>query len=184
MAGIKRGPAPKDPEVRQRRNIPAAGVGTKVTPDQMPAYVDTNPTPPEPNPTWHPVAREIWDGLLSDPARMNMTTADWALSKMMVENISRDMYPQVVATIAATVDSETGTVIPGEAIRESVAMNGARMAAVLKWAAMINLTDSARRSVGLHITLGVAAGQNDQPVEDVVTKRADLFIVPPEDDTA
>lgn len=182
MAGTKPGPAPLPDDVRQRRNVPASGEQTKVGADDMPDYVDLNPTPPEPNEKWHPVAREIYDALLTDPARMNMTSADWALSKMMIENISRDMKPQVVATIPGTV--QDGIAIPGDVIRDTVAMNGARMAAVLKWAAMINLTDAARRSVGLHIRLGVTIDDLAGQQADVVKNRSDLFLVPPAEDEA
>lgn len=178
MAGMKPGPAPLPDDVRQRANTPASGEQTTLTPADMPEYVDTNPTPPEPNEKWHPVARSIYDALLKDPCRMTMTSADWALSLMMIENISRDMKPQVVATIPPGPDGQ-----PGDVIRESVAMNGARMAAVLKWAAMIELTSGARRSVGLNIKLGVDTDAINGPVEGVVQNRADLFLVPPTEES-
>lgn len=182
MTGVRRGPTPKDEEARVRAESATNMPQTKLKPGEFPAYVDINPTPPDAREDWHAVAQNLYNSLKSDPARMNMTTGDWQLAWLMCENISRDMKPQVVATIPATVDSETGTVVPAEVVRDVVAMNGARMAAVLKWAAMIGLTDGARRSIGLHLQLGIDAGDlnGDQP--DTVKKRGDLFLVPTEDD--
>lgn len=176
MAGTRPGRAPVPDDVRQRRNAPAVEQ-RKIDAGEFPEYVDTHPQPPEPNEKWHPVARKIYDGLLKDPARMFMTSGDWALNMLMIENISRDMMPQVVGVIPPGPDGQ-----PGDVVRDVVAMNGARMASVLKWASLVGLTDGARRSIGLHIKLGVTSHDLDGEPDGVVKKRADIVLLPPVDD--
>lgn len=176
MAGVgRRGPAPKDPDVRLNPNA-TTRVDVKVNAADLPDYIDSNPTPPEPNEKWHPVARQIYDGLLTDPARLNMTSGDWALSMMAIENISRDLKPQVVAVIPGS-DG-----VPGDVVRDTVAMNGSRLNTVLKWAMSIGLTDAARRSMGIHLRLGVSTDDLNGPTDGVVLDRAELFLAKPEDE--
>jgi len=175
MTGVKPGPAPKPDDVRQRTN--ERPEQTNINPDQMPDYVDTNPAPPPPNEKWHPVARAMYDAVLTDPCRMTMTSGDWAMWMLTIENVSRDMKPQVVATIPATV--EDGVMIPGDVVRDTVAINGSRMTNVLKMAAMIGLGHANRMSMGLNIRLGVTTDDLNGKAAGVVKNRADLFLVPP-----
>jgi len=183
MAGIGRpGPPPLPDDVRQRANTPVSGEQTVVTPSDMPDYVDSNPKPPEPNEKWHPVARAMYDALLTDPCRMTMTSGDWALSMLTIENVSRDMKPQVVATIPGTV--EDGIAIPGDVIKDTVAINGSRMANVLKWAAMVGLGHANRMSMGMNIRMGTTTEDLHGKPSGVVKNRADLFLVPPTEGSA
>jgi len=178
MAGMLPGPAAKPDDVRQRANQPASGEQTVVTPEGVPSYVDMVPEPPEPPAQWHPRARAFYDRLLHDPARMTMTGADWELAMFMLENLHRSLQPQVVATIPSKV--EDGIAIPGDVIREPVPMNGSQQMAFLRWAAMVGITEGARRALGIHVKLGVTTEtvQGGQPV-GVVKSRADLMLVPP-----
>jgi hypothetical protein len=69
MAG--RGPAPKDPATRRRRNAPSVPTTTVVTDDVL-----RGPDLPQPY-SWHPQTRAWWETWRRSPQAQAMTPTDW-----------------------------------------------------------------------------------------------------------
>lgn len=178
MAGTKRGPMAKPDDVRERRNAPAVEQ-TAIGPDELPSWVDVTPEPPSAVEGWHPIVKEAWDALKTDPARLTMTSGDWMATKIVFESMSRALMPQVVGVIQ---NNEHG---PGDVIRDRVPVNGAQMTAFLTHLTRIGLTEGARRAIGMHVKLGVntdALQTGERP--RTVKSRADLFVVREEEEGA
>lgn len=184
MAGSKPGPMAKPDDVRQRANTPASGEQTTINADELPSFIDTTPEPPEASPNWHQIIKDWWESLRADPVRLTMTAGDWMTAKIIAESMSRDLKPQVVGVVPPYKDNETGEFIPGDLKYDVVPINGARMAAFLKFCAMLGLTEGSRRAVGLHIKLGINTDNLDKPKHEKVGKgnRANLFSVPTGDE--
>src|SRR5690242_4292383 len=99
MAGPRRGPMGKRAEERVNRNPKAGGDAQVYGPEEMaklPFEVELLVEPPEPHPKWEPGAKQFYEAMLRDPARMWMGPADWATAWLMCENISRELAPQYV----------------------------------------------------------------------------------------
>lgn len=180
MAGTTPGPMRKPDDARARTNTPTVAE-TKLDDDSMPSFVDRSPEPPAANDKWHQDVKDFWEAMRADPARMWMTRADWAALKIQMESISRDLKPQVVATIPGYKDPETGEFFPGDVIKDVVPINGSRMAAFHKMLTLLGVTEGARRGYGVHLKLNV--GTDDLKTKDtgeavVKGNRTALFAVP------
>lgn len=69
MAG--RGPAPKDPSQRARRNKPAG-------PELRVIHTEASPQPPLPDGDWHPQTVEWWAMWRDSPLAPEFTANDWS----------------------------------------------------------------------------------------------------------
>lgn len=93
-----RGPIPKDPENRKRRNKPTLD-------QQLDSTKKTTATPPvaptpvlredverwkarEANPSWHDNAQEIWDGIRRSRQSDFYEPSDWAFAWSLCEDLS------------------------------------------------------------------------------------------------
>jgi hypothetical protein len=78
MAG--RGPAPKDPSKRVRRNSAPTNNVVSITPDSQPSLFDmfgvTNPATDE---DWHPATERFWTELGTFPTTAYLVGAQWTL---------------------------------------------------------------------------------------------------------
>lgn len=155
LAGSTRGPAGKRDAERVRRNQPAGGPATQFDSsdfDKLPFEVELLVQPPAADDEWHEVARMQYDALLRDPARIWMGPADWALSYLMCESLSRELKPQAIGIVDGGYDPETGETVAGHVAREIVPMKGNTVTAVLKWYASIGVTESARLGLRKEVT--------------------------------
>lgn len=175
MAGTKPGPPPKRAEERVRRNVPATGAASAMGEDafkDLPFDVELLVEPPAADPDWHDIARMQYEALLKDPARVWMGPADWALSYLICENISREMKPQVIGVVDGGYDPETGETVAGHVAREVVPMKGTAINAIIKWATMIGITEGARLALRREVTFNNPPKADLRVVEgDVVDKR-------------
>lgn len=191
----ERGRAPARSEERRRRNEPEHPI-IKLGPAELAAAnlgIDLSPEPPdvdalleadqeieyskEPDQTagWHPYARELWERLQTDPSRLWNGPAAMALDLVMCETISRHLMPQVTGTIAGNefVDSQ---VVYGK-----VPMNGATIAAIMKWASGRGLYENDRLRIQKEVTFHASAGAPDvspgdgSNVTSIVQNRRAIF---------
>jgi hypothetical protein len=151
----------------------------------LPFEVETLVEPPTADSTWHPAAKQIYDALLRDPARLWMGPAAWAVTWLMCETVSREMYPQAIGIVEGGIDPETGDKISGHVAREKVPMKGTTINALLKWTAANGVHEAERLAIRKAITLNNVE-QPSAPVGDdeVVTGDRDFFIVPGQEDEA
>ena len=89
------GPPPKRTEERRRRNKtdasgrPYEETVEAVVIDQQ-AEILAEVVVPAPDPTWHPIARMLWDSILKSGQSMFYEPSDWAVAFLTCESISRD----------------------------------------------------------------------------------------------
>lgn len=151
----ERGPAPRRDAERRRTNEPAHPI-IKMGPEQLaalPFEVELNPEPPVEGSHWTPVVAELWESLKVDPARKWMTSADWALTKVVLELLNQAM----------TAEDADGVLI---------GVNGATQSAVLKHMASIGITEASRLRLQKEITLfPVKPVDTEGNVTDIATAR-------------
>lgn len=155
MAGAVRGPSPKRDAERVRKEEPERGLATEISPEDLeslPFDVELLVEPPRANEDWHEIAILIYDALRRDPARMWMGAADWAISYLMCENISREMKPQAIGVVEGGIDFESGEKIAGHVAREIVPMKGQTVTAILRWAAMNGISEAGRLAIRREVT--------------------------------
>lgn len=186
MAGMVPGPAAKRPEERIRRNkVEEGNAVAEISAEELaslPFEIETLVQPPVPDPTWHEVAKQLYAAMLRDPARMWMGPAAWAVTYLMCETVSREMYPQAIGIVEGGVDPETGERVAGHVARESVPMKGTTINALLKWTAVNGIHEGERLAIRKAVTLNNVEQPTHQIDEDdVVTGDRDFFIVPGED---
>lgn len=160
-----RGPVPAREEERRRANAPAHPI-LKLGAEEMAALpfpIDLAPEPPkleelqaevaeeidydkpDRSGKWHPYVRELHERLQRDPSRVWNGPAAMALDLVMLENLDRLLKPRV----AKVVPVEDGDPY---VIYDAVAMTGAEMAAVLKWASARGLYEADRLRIQKEIT--------------------------------
>lgn len=89
-----RGPVPKDPESRKRRNKPTLDQqldSVANAPVSMPVVLREDVERwknRESNPHWHDAAREMWDGLRLSRQSVFYEPSDWALAWSLCEDLS------------------------------------------------------------------------------------------------
>jgi hypothetical protein len=132
-----RGPTPRREAERRRTNKPKTGVVLKLglaELQNLPFEIDYTPEPPDPMEEWPDVLIELWEALKVDPLRKWMTSADWALTKVVMQ----------ITSDAMTQKSQDGS---------QVGINGAQQSALLKHMASIGVTEQARLRLQKEITL-------------------------------
>lgn len=142
-----RGPIPKHPDQRRRRNVkkaaPAKKVAKKATAaTKKAAPVTTLPTPAAPkrvpvprvDADWHSVAKAWYKSLADSGQSKYYQPSDWATAVLIAESMSRDLQPQFV-----------GFTEEGDVIKEQIPLKGASLAAYLKAMSVLLVTEGDRR---------------------------------------
>lgn len=75
-----RGPVPKRSEERQRRNTPEHTVTRADGAESV--------SIPEPDDTWHPIARQLWDALAASGQSRFYEPSDWAMAYSLMDDLS------------------------------------------------------------------------------------------------
>lgn len=140
------GPVPARSEERRRRNAPAHPIW-KLGPEELkalPFEIDLSPVAPElpakstdqrwkdehPDRRWGKQVTEFYEAIKRDPMVAWMTAGDWAMVMIVLEDLDRELKPQVVGVTPAVYSTELQEVIGGEAITAVVPMKGAKLAAL------------------------------------------------------
>lgn len=155
MAGSTRGPVPKRKAELIRRNLPRGREVEELAADQfddLPFEVESLVEPPPVNDDWHAIAKMQYEALLRDPARTWMGPADWALSYLMCESISREMSPQAIGVVDGGWDPDLEMNVAGHVAREIVPMKGAVITGILKWYSLIGVTEASRLGLKREVT--------------------------------
>lgn len=130
-----RGPIPNRSDQRRRRNAPELPIDEAAGADDVEA--------PEPDETWHPIARRIFDSLGESGQSVFYEPSDWAQAFLMCESISRDLRPQVV-----------GTTDSGEILEATIPLKGASLNAYRAVMAALLVTEGDRRRAALELQRG------------------------------
>lgn len=128
-----RGPAPKRPSQRRRKNAPPQET-TKAAADP-----GTIAAPYPANSRWHPVAKRWFDSLERSGQAAFYEASDWATAYLIGEAISRELKPQPV------VDKE------GFVTMVTFPPKGASLAAWLKGMTSLLATEGDRRRAALEL---------------------------------
>lgn len=159
---------------------------TQYSPEDLESFpfdIETLVEPPPADTTWHPAARRMYEAMLRDPARIWMGPTAWAITWIMAENMSREMYPQVIGVVEGGVDPETGERIPGHVAREVIPMKGTSINALMSWAKANGVHEQDRLALRKEVTLNTKASTNDDVGDvsgDVVPIRPGYFQTPKE----
>lgn len=172
MAGNTPGPVGKRDAERVRRN-------KTIGHDQfdadafakLPFEVELLVEPPAADAEWHEIARMQYEALLKDPARVWMGPADWALSYLMCENISRQLKPVAIGVVDGGYDPETGENVAGHVAREIVPLKGTDINGILKWYTSLGVTEAARMGLRKEVTFNQPEKLKAVSGADVVTIR-------------
>ena len=127
----ERGPIPKRDSQRRRHAPPAGGPAEKG--EHIPC------TPPPADAAWHPVARGWYESLAASGQSWWYQASDWAMAVVLAEEISRCLLPQVVGV------TKDGTVVRAERPM------GGNLAAILKGAASLMVTEGDRRRLRIEL---------------------------------
>jgi hypothetical protein len=116
MAGGPRGPAPKRPDQRRRRNKPKDGdLETQVV--TIPRSSEAVGPPPALE-GWHPLARDLYESLSSSGQSQFYEPSDWAFARVTCELLSRQMESEKLnANMIAAVMSALDRLLVAEADR-------------------------------------------------------------------
>ncbi len=168
------GPAPKRDVERHRRvgpTVPTEEVD--VTSTGLPFEIDLSPTPPDPIEGWHPVVRDLWNSLLTDPCRLWMGPTDWHLARLMMEAVSRELNPVIIGWNESRKDGKLWrTPIMGVK-----SMSGQGLGSLMRWAKMTGITEDARMALRKQVDLNqpeIEAQMADN-VTSITKNRDDLF---------
>ncbi len=151
---------------------PAERPSAKLGPEDAASvpFVDFTPTPGEPDPDWHPLAQQLFNDLKTDVARVWMGTAAWATARVMCEALSRELGAQVVAW-NNTIETHHGSASLGEGGIDYVpdtketsqepvmgykTISSGTLTVLLKWMAVIGISEGDRQRIGKDVTFGTA----------------------------
>lgn len=149
--------------------------------ENFPFDIETLVEPPPGDAEWHPAAKRMYESLLVDPARIWMGPVAWAIAWVMAENLSREMYPQVIGVVEGGIDPMTGERVPGHVARETVPMKGTSITALLNWAKANGIHEQDRLALRKEVTLNVpAVAEETGTMADVVQIRPGYFQTPKE----
>lgn len=194
----ERGPVPARSEERRRANTPDHPIW-KLGPDelkQMPFEIDLEPTPPEPptitadevwkaenpNERWCKLVRDWYEAIRVDPMVTWMTSADWGALMILLEDLDRELKPQVVGVTPVTysreLDEDTGDgQLGGDAVYAVVPMKGAKMSAVVNFLKAFGIGEANRLRMQKEVQLFKEHQATIQPgaEEDIVETRLELL---------
>lgn len=123
------GPVPKRSTERRRRNKPAVEVDT--------APAGAEPSVPEPDPEWHPIARDWFAALGRSGQSRFYEASDWATARYVAEGMSRSLL--------------------------SGRLSAQLFAAVLAAATELLATEGSRRRMRLELERAKASQGDEQP---------------------
>jgi len=131
----ERGPAPRREDERRRTNDKgtAQRISRQVLQD-LPFDIELEPDPLPAMDNWNELVKNLWEDLKRDPARKWMTSADWGLTRLVLEITSQAMGAK---------DSEGNL----------LGMSAANQTALLKHMASIGVTEQARLRLQKEVTL-------------------------------
>lgn len=125
----ERGPTPRREEERRRTNDKGkAQQYDRDTLQDLPFKVNFEPDPLPAKDGWNELIKNLWGALKEDPARKWMTSADWALTRLVLD-------------------------ITNTAMASEEGINGAQQTAILKHMHSIGVTEDARLRLRKEITL-------------------------------
>lgn len=164
------GPVPKRSEERIRSGEPAGTPTTKVDVEQL-AAADEDALPfkialpievpdydgawkverPDKRPAhdapWHPLVANLWESFSRSGEALYWQPSDWQVAALLCEVVDRDLQPQIIGyTETGSDEDRVKEPIWGEA-----PVKGATLAAVMKAAGSLGLTEGDRRRMGLEI---------------------------------
>jgi len=123
---------------------------------------------PSPDPTWHNIARMLWDSILASGQSIYYEPSDWAVAYLTCESISRDLNPQVV-----------GITEEGSVIKDTIPLKGASFSAYQKAFTALLLNEGDRRKLRLELTrqsqIDKAAMNAGEVHQAIVASREELF---------
>jgi len=139
-----RGPMPKRPEERRRRNKSE----TPQTTVEMRGPVEV----PPPRRTWHKIAIEMYESLETSGQSQFFEPSDWALAQVLAESLSRDLKPQVIDVVdKITTDADGTSTVEPKVVKAYQPLKGANLAAYLKAFAGLGVSEGDRRRIGITI---------------------------------
>jgi hypothetical protein len=152
----ERGPVPKRSSQRRRRNKPEDGEITTGPSGPSGPSGASNVDVPEPDETWHPVARRWYDSLAESGQCRWYEPSDWATAYLLAESMSRDLNPQVV-----------GTTQQGEILRDRIPLKGTSLGSYLKAFSSLLVTEGDRRRARMELE---RAGSSDDDEDAAVAQ--------------
>lgn len=133
-----------------KRHHQRLGHPNKANAENEPTTAPTEaPVIPEPNPDWHPVARQLYDSLPKSGQSAFYSSADWATAYTLAESISRDLQPKLA-----------GKDVDGELIYEDKPISGTNLSAYAKLMNDLLMTEGSRRRVKVELQ---KTGADEQP---------------------
>lgn len=153
MAGSTRttgysGPPP-NPNARRRNKRDVDPVVLDADEEMVTAAGETSELPPEvqapaPNDNWHPIARQLWDGLVDGVVSRLYEPSDWSLAYMLCEDYSRELKPRKI---------QVGLDGMGEPIlvEMEMPMPGAKLTALLRGLNSLIATEGDRRRLQIEV---------------------------------
>lgn len=164
------GPVPKKDAERRRRNKSPESSGslsdipaTVVNVDEILAG---EVKIPEVDPTWHPIARQVYEAQMASGQVIWMEPSDWSMLYLVCESISRDLNPQVV-----------GITEEGDVVKDVIPLKGASLSSYLKAFEALMMAEGGRRRlrVELERQKRLDAAAEGGVVVDIVQRRADAL---------
>ena len=159
--GGTRGPIPKRIDVRVRRNKEGGEVTVAQAGGDWPAPMD-------PDETWHPTARLLWDTMLISGQTQFYEPTDWATAYFLCEVMSRELKPQFIGfrEIPAEyeiVGDKSLMVSSGgqEPMQGVVPIKGASLSAIRAQMAVLMLNEGDRRRVQIELRKAQGSGPSE-----------------------
>jgi hypothetical protein len=137
------GPPPKRSDQRRRRNEPARPV---VKPEGA-GEVEV----PRANSQWHPTAKRWYASLAASGQSVFFEPSDWAMAYVVAESISRELKPQAIVTQS------------GKVVKVAQPPKAASLAAWLKAAGALMMTEGDRRRLGVELQRPQPDGEEATP---------------------
>lgn len=189
----ERGPVPLRDDERRRANAPDHPIW-KLGHEElkaMPFKIDLNPTPPElptksgeqrwkdehPDRHWGRLVTGWYEAIKVDPMVAWMTSADWGALMILLEDLDRELKPQVVGITPATYSQQLDEVIGGQPVLAVVPMKGAKLSAVVNFLKAFGIGEANR----LRMQKEVQLFADHQPTtsgaggDDIVSDRFELL---------
>ena len=108
---------------------------------------------PEPDPDWHPVATNFYEGLRNSAQRLYYEPSDWSLAYLLCEQLTRELNPKFVG-FKKVQGGETISGLPvmvDEEHYESMPLSGGSMSSTLRTMEQLMVTEPARRKARVEI---------------------------------
>lgn len=146
MPGIPGPPAKREAERRRTNKTTESGVPNAAEVVQINAatFEDLRVPAPEPDETWHHVARMQWDAALESGQRVFYEPTDWSQLYFLCDQLSQELQEKVIGF------SEKD----GELVYATQPMVGAKMTAIMKGFASLMFMEGDRRKLRLELERG------------------------------